>query len=78
MAWIAVTLSLIIGLKHAIMFFIPASGIRVVFEVSEEFFHCLGYGVIIKEFISIMPWLAVREKNLPEFTEGEQVAIAEF
>lgn len=39
-------------------------------------FHCVGQHVIAKGFTSIMPWLAVSEKNIPQFTKGERINIA--
>lgn len=38
-------------------------------------FHCTGQHVITKGFTSIMPWLAVSEKNLPQFTKGDKISI---
>ena len=40
-----------------------------------EFFNCAGQHVTVKGFTAIMPWLAVTEKNLPQFTEGEKIQI---
>ena len=50
--------------------------IKIEFEAGGELFHCNGYNVIQKGFTSIMPWLAVSEKNLPQFTEGEKLTIS--
>lgn len=50
--------------------------IKIEFEVGGEFFHCTGYNVTVKGFTSIMPWMAVSEKNLPDFTDGEKIPIS--
>lgn len=50
--------------------------IKVEFEVGGEYFNCIGYNVTAKGFTSIMPWLAVSEKNLPEFIRGEKITIS--
>jgi DNA topoisomerase III len=39
-------------------------------------FTCGGQHVSSKGFTSIMPWLAVSEKNLPQFKKGEKISIA--
>lgn len=39
-------------------------------------FSCGGQRVSSKGFTSIMPWLAVSEKNLPQFKKGEKINIA--
>ncbi|XP_040369101.1 DNA topoisomerase 3-beta isoform X2 [Rosa chinensis] len=46
------------------------------FSIGGEFFHYVGQHILVKGFTSIMPWLAVNEKNLPQFTEGEKIEIA--
>ncbi|KAK1293909.1 hypothetical protein QJS10_CPA16g00508 [Acorus calamus] len=38
-----------------------------------ELFFCIGQHVTVKGFTSIMPWLAVNEKNIPPFTIGERI-----
>ncbi|XP_042064078.1 DNA topoisomerase 3-beta isoform X2 [Salvia splendens] len=48
----------------------------VEFESGGESFHCVGQHVTTKGFTSIMPWLAVSEKNIPQFTEGKKIDIA--
>lgn len=45
------------------------------FESSGDSFHCIGQHVTVKGFTSIMPWLAVSEKNIPQFTEGQKLDI---
>ncbi|KAL6970893.1 hypothetical protein U1Q18_030573 [Sarracenia purpurea var. burkii] len=49
---------------------------KIDFSVGGEFFHCVGQRVTIKGYTSIMPWLAVSEKNLPQFTKGEKIEIS--
>ncbi|XP_058181028.1 DNA topoisomerase 3-beta isoform X3 [Rhododendron vialii] len=46
------------------------------FSVGGEFFHIVGQHVTIKGYTRIMPWLAVKENNLPQFTKGEKVKIS--
>lgn len=46
------------------------------FSIGGEIFHCVGQRVLVKGFTSIMPWLAVNEKNLPQFTKGEKIEVA--
>lgn len=48
---------------------------KVEFTAGGEVFHCVGQHVISKGFTSIMPWMAVSEKNLPQFTKGERINI---
>ncbi|KAK1319076.1 hypothetical protein QJS10_CPB04g01426 [Acorus calamus] len=40
-----------------------------------ELFFCIGQHVTVKGFTSIMPWLAVNEKNIPPFMIGERIKI---
>lgn len=49
--------------------------VRTTIEFSSggESFHCTGQYVTAQGFTSIMPWLAVSEKKLPEFTTGEKI-----
>ncbi|OVA12979.1 DNA topoisomerase [Macleaya cordata] len=51
--------------------------VRTKVELSSggELFNCVGHHVTTKGFTSIMPWLAVNEKNIPQFTKGEKVNI---
>ncbi|GAV58963.1 Topoisom_bac domain-containing protein, partial [Cephalotus follicularis] len=49
---------------------------RVEFSVGGEFFHCIGQNVTVKGFTSVMPWSAVNEKNLPQFTKGEKIEVS--
>lgn len=41
-----------------------------------EYFHCVGHHVTVKGFTSIMPWLAITERNLPEFSKGEKIEVS--
>ncbi|XP_020409660.1 DNA topoisomerase 3-beta isoform X2 [Prunus persica] len=50
---------------------------KVEFSIGGEFFHCVGHRVLVKGFTSIMPWLAVTEKNLPQFTKGEKIEVSQ-
>lgn len=49
---------------------------KVEFSIGGEFFHCIGLHVIVKGFTSIMPWLAVSEKNLPQFAKGDKIEVS--
>ncbi|CAK7348924.1 unnamed protein product [Dovyalis caffra] len=49
---------------------------KVEFSVGGEFFHCIGLRVTVKGFTSIMPWLAVIEKNLPRFAKGDKIEVS--
>ncbi|KDP32568.1 hypothetical protein JCGZ_13118 [Jatropha curcas] len=49
---------------------------KVEFSVAGEFFHCIGQHVTVEGFTSIMPWLVVSEKNLPQFKKGEKVEVS--
>lgn len=49
---------------------------KVEFSVGGEFFHCIGKRVTVEGFTCIMPWLAVSEKNLPQFTIGEKIEVS--
>lgn len=48
---------------------------KVDFSIGGESFHCTGLHVSAKGFTSIMPWLAVNEKNLPKFAIGEKIEV---
>ncbi|GMN59693.1 hypothetical protein TIFTF001_028789 [Ficus carica] len=48
---------------------------KVEFSIGGESFHCVGHRILEKGFTSIMPWLAVNEKNLPQFTKGEKIEV---
>ncbi|GER28790.1 DNA topoisomerase [Striga asiatica] len=50
--------------------------VKTEFESGGELFHCVGQRVMVKGFTSIMPWLAVTEINIPQFTEGEKIQIS--
>ncbi|XP_031381136.1 DNA topoisomerase 3-beta isoform X2 [Punica granatum] len=49
---------------------------KVEFTIGGESFHCVGLRVTAKGFTSIMPWLAVSEKTLPQFTKGEKLEVS--
>ncbi|KAJ6723650.1 DNA TOPOISOMERASE 3-BETA-1 [Salix koriyanagi] len=49
---------------------------KVEFSIGGEFFHCIGLHVTVKGFTSIMPWLAVSEKNLPQFAKGDKIEVS--
>lgn len=48
---------------------------KIEFSAGGELFQCTGQRVTVKGFTSIMPWLAVSEKNLPQVTKGEKIKI---
>lgn len=48
----------------------------VEFSVGGESFHCVGVRVNVKGFTSIMPWLAVQEKSLPQFLKGDKIKLS--
>lgn len=48
---------------------------KVEFESGAELFCVVGQHVTCKGFTSIMPWMAVNEKKLPQFLRGERVRI---
>ncbi|KAL2242420.1 DNA topoisomerase 3-beta isoform X2 [Sesamum indicum] len=50
--------------------------IKIEFESGGESFYCVGQHVLVKGFTSIMPWLAVTEINIPQFTEGQKIDIS--
>ncbi|KAL2531014.1 DNA topoisomerase 3-beta [Forsythia ovata] len=50
--------------------------VKIEFAVAGELFQCIGQHVTVKGFASIMPWLAVSEKSLPQFTQGEKIEIS--
>lgn len=49
---------------------------KVKFSIGGEIFCCIGQHVMVKGFASIMPWLAVNEKNLPQFKKGEKIEVS--
>ncbi|GMH18631.1 hypothetical protein Nepgr_020472 [Nepenthes gracilis] len=49
---------------------------RVQFSIGGESFYCTGQQVIAKGFTAITPWLAISEKNLPEFTRGNKIEVS--
>ncbi|KAL5542809.1 hypothetical protein UlMin_010519 [Ulmus minor] len=48
---------------------------KVGFSIGGESFHCVGQHVTVNGFTAIMPWLAVNDKKLPQFTKGEKIEI---
>ena len=48
---------------------------KVEFSIGGESFHCVGQRIREKGFTSIMPWLGISEKNLPQFTKEEKIEI---
>lgn len=46
------------------------------FSIGGESFYCTGQRVTFPGFTSIMPWLAVNEKNLPQFAKGEKIEVS--
>ncbi|XP_010247445.1 PREDICTED: DNA topoisomerase 3-beta isoform X1 [Nelumbo nucifera] len=51
---------------------------RVDFTSGGELFYCTGQHVTVNGFTSVMPWMAVTEKNLPQFTKGEKIEISKL
>lgn len=49
---------------------------KIQFSIAGEIFNCTGSRVMVKGFTSIMPWLAVNEKKLPQFLKGEKIEVA--
>ncbi|XP_040935279.1 uncharacterized protein [Gossypium hirsutum] len=49
---------------------------KIEFSIGGEFFHCIGQRVTVQGFTYIMPWLAINEKNLPQFTKGEKIEVS--
>lgn len=49
---------------------------KIEFASGGEVFQCVGQHVVSKGFTSIMPWMSVNEKNLPQFKKGEKINIA--
>ncbi|XP_065020236.1 DNA topoisomerase 3-beta isoform X4 [Musa acuminata AAA Group] len=48
---------------------------KIEFTSGGELFYCVGQHVISKGFTSIMPWMGVSEKNLPQFKNGDKINI---
>ncbi|KAF6163367.1 hypothetical protein GIB67_009607 [Kingdonia uniflora] len=48
---------------------------KVELSAAGECFLCIGQRVIASGFTSIMPWMAVKEKNIPQFTKGEKLKV---
>ena len=48
------------------------------FSVGGESFHCTGMHVTIKGFTTIMPWLAVNDKNIPSFAIGQKIGVSKL
>lgn len=51
---------------------------KIGFSCGGEVFYCVGQRVTEKGFTSVMPWLAVNETGLPEFTKGEKIEVSKF
>ncbi|XP_068665941.1 DNA topoisomerase 3-beta [Aristolochia californica] len=51
---------------------------KVEFSSGRESFYCTGVLVLAKGFTSIMPWMAVNEKSLPQFTKREKIKISKI
>ncbi|KAJ8771316.1 hypothetical protein K2173_026493 [Erythroxylum novogranatense] len=49
---------------------------KVDFTSRGEFFHCIGQHVTAKGFTSVMPWLGVNTKSLPQFVKSEKIEIS--
>ncbi|GAB4851852.1 hypothetical protein Ancab_031251 [Ancistrocladus abbreviatus] len=49
---------------------------KVEFSIGGESFYCTGQQVTAQGFTSIMPWLSISEKNLPQFTRGEKIKVS--
>lgn len=49
---------------------------KVEFSSGGEVFYCVGQRVTDKGFTSVMPWLAVNETSLPQFTKGEKIEVS--
>ncbi|XP_044500642.1 DNA topoisomerase 3-beta isoform X4 [Mangifera indica] len=49
---------------------------KIKFSMGGEYFHCVGHHVTVEGFTSIMPWLAITERNLPEFSKGEKIEVS--
>lgn len=49
---------------------------KVEFSIGGELFHCIGQHVTVKGFTSIMPWLSVNEKNVPQFAKGDKIEVS--
>ncbi|XP_028759686.1 DNA topoisomerase 3-beta [Neltuma alba] len=51
---------------------------KVEFSVGGESFHCTGMHVTAKGFTTIMPWLAVNDKNIPSFARGQKIDVSKM
>ncbi|KAK9177834.1 hypothetical protein WN943_027023 [Citrus x changshan-huyou] len=49
---------------------------KVKFSMGAEFFHCVGQHVTVQGFTYIMPWLAINEKKIPQFTKEEKIEVS--
>lgn len=49
---------------------------KVKFSMGAEFFHCVGQHVTVQGFTYIMPWLAINEKKIPQFTKKEKIEVS--
>uniref|UniRef100_A0A1D1Z473 DNA topoisomerase n=1 Tax=Anthurium amnicola TaxID=1678845 RepID=A0A1D1Z473_9ARAE len=48
---------------------------KIEFEAGREVFFCVGQHVTRKGFTSVMPWMGVNERKLPQFSSGERIKI---
>lgn len=51
---------------------------KVEFIIGGESFDCTGQHIVVKGFTCIMPWLAISEKNLPQFMKGEKLEVSKI
>ncbi|XP_038711610.1 DNA topoisomerase 3-beta isoform X2 [Tripterygium wilfordii] len=51
---------------------------KVEFSSGGEYFHCMGLHVTDQGFTCIMPWLALKETNLPQLSKGERIEITKL
>lgn len=78
MEYIYIYRKLVIDIMHPdiLSIILISTRVKVEFEAGEESFHCVGQHVTAQGFTSIMPWLAVSERNIPQFSEGENIRIS--
>lgn len=62
-------------LLYPISYFYGYHRTAIEFTAGGEVFHCTGHHVTAKGFTSIMPWMSVSEKSLPQFKQGEKIKI---
>ena len=61
--------------KYYFIFLTYCYRTTVEFESGSELFNIVGQHVTSKGFTSIMPWMAVSEKKLPQFLREERIKI---